>query len=147
MEQRYQEFLLSDEKEHIQLERVCAMLVNTYWANKRGRETIERSIKNSLCIGVYCNGEQIGFARCVTDEATMFWLADVIVDERFRGRGIGKAIADFAVHHERLRGLTGLLATRDAQGLYERFGFAPVDGRMVMRRAPEAAQTEPAGHA
>ena len=147
MEQQYQEFLLSDEKERIQLEQVCAMLANTYWANKRSRETIERSIRNSLCIGVYSNGEQIGFARCVTDEATMFWLADVIVDERFRGRGIGKAIADFAVHHERLRGLTGLLATRDAQGLYEKFGFAPVDARMVMRRAPETAQTEPAGHA
>lgn len=143
MERQYREFLISDEKERIQLERVCAMLANTYWANQRSREAIERSIQNSLCIGAYLNGEQIGFARCVTDEATMFWLADVIVDERFRGRGIGKAIAEFAIHHERLRGLTGLLATRDAQGLYERFGFTPVDGRLYMRKSAEQPQTEP----
>jgi len=135
MNLQYQEFIISDDPELLQIESICTWLGSSYWANTRNRETIERSIRNSLCFGVYKEGEQAAFARCVTDDATIFWLADVFVDERFRGRGIGKAMVEAILSHERLRGLNGILATRDAHGLYGKFGFEPVEGRFMRRLA------------
>ena len=136
MERRIGTALISDDKNLLQIDRICALLKTSYWAGERSRETIERSIANSLCFGVYQDGEQVGFARCVTDYATMFWLADVILDERVRGQGLGKALVDLIVSHELLQGLVGTLATRDAQGLYQRFGFDPIDARYYRKRMP-----------
>ena len=136
MERRIGTALISDDKNLLQIDRICALLKTSYWAGERSRETIERSIENSLCFGVYQNGEQVGFARCVTDYATMYWLADVILDERVRGQGLGKALVDLIVSHELLQGLVGTLATRDAQGLYQRFGFDPIDARYYRKRMP-----------
>ncbi len=127
---------ISDDKALLQIDRICALLKTSYWAGERERETIARSIEHSLCFGVYQNGEQVGFARCVTDYATIFWLADVILDERVRGQGLGKAMVDMILAHELLQGLVGTLATRDAQGLYQRFGFEPVDARYYRKRVP-----------
>ena len=127
-------FHITDDKTLLQLDRICALLSATYWVGERSREVIERSIQNSLCVGVYHRGEQIAFARCVTDYATIFWLADVIVDERFRGRGVGKAMVSAILSHERLQGVNGILATRDAHSLYEWHGFALVDPTRYMRR-------------
>ena len=79
-------------------------------------------------------GEQIGFARCITDYASSFLLVDVIIDDRFRGQGLGKALVSFVVSHESLQGLTGTLATRDAHTLYEQFGFMQVDPKLYMRK-------------
>lgn len=136
MERRIGTALISDDKNLLQIDRICALLKTSYWAGERSRETIERSIEHSLCFGVYQDGEQVGFARCVTDYATMFWLADVILDERVRGQGLGKALVDLIVSHELLQGLVGTLATRDAQGLYQRFGFDPIDARYYRKRMP-----------
>ena len=136
MERRIGTALISDDKNLLQIDRICALLKTSYWAGERSRETIERSIANSLCFGVYQNGEQVGFARCVTDYATMYWLADVILDERVRGQGLGKALVDRILRHEQLHGLIGMLATRDAQGLYQRFGFDPIDARYFRKRVP-----------
>ena len=136
MERRIGTALISDDKNLLQIDRICALLKTSYWAGERSRETIERSIEHSLCFGVYQDGEQVGFARCVTDYATMYWLADVILDERVRGQGLGKALVDLIVSHELLQGLVGTLATRDAQGLYQRFGFEPVDARYYRKRVP-----------
>lgn len=133
METAYQEFIISDDKTLLQLDRICELLATTYWANGREREQIERSIQNSLCFGVYREGEQIAFARCVTDYATIFWLADVIVDERYRGRGVAGAMLQAILSHECLTGINGILATRDAHGLYQKFGFEPVEGRFMRR--------------
>ncbi|MDD4312128.1 MAG: GNAT family N-acetyltransferase [Eubacteriales bacterium] len=134
MELEFEGFLISDDKGLLQLERIYEMLHGTYWANERTRETIARAIENSLCFGVYSGSEQIGFARCVTDYATTFSLADVIIDERYRGRGIGKALIPFILSHDLLQGLIGSLATRDAHGLYAKYGFVPVDPKLYMRR-------------
>ena len=136
MERQVGTAIISDEKDRLQIERICGLLKTSYWAGERSRETIERSIEHSLCFGVYQNGEQVGFARCVTDYATMFWLADVILDERVRGQGLGKALVDTIIDHELLQGLVGTLATRDAQGLYQRFGFEPIDARYYRKRVP-----------
>lgn len=136
MERQVGTAIISDDKDRLQIERICALLKTSYWAGERSQEAIERSIEHSLCFGVYQNGEQVGFARCVTDYATMFWLADVILDERVRGQGLGKALVDTIIDHELLQGLVGTLATRDAQGLYQRFGFEPIDARYYRKRVP-----------
>jgi GNAT superfamily N-acetyltransferase len=136
MERQIGTALISDDKNLLQIDRICALLKTSYWAGERSRETIARSIEHSLCFGVYQNGDQVGFARCITDYATMYWLADVILDERVRGQGLGKALVDTILGHELLQGLVGTLATRDAQGLYQRFGFDPVDARYYRKRMP-----------
>ena len=128
------DFIISDQKELLQIDRICAMLKGSYWASERKREEIEQSIKNSLCFGVYCAGEQVGFARCVTDYATIYWLCDVIIDDRFRGLGLGKALIGFVQSHESIKHLSGILATRDAHGLYARHGFAVVEEGRYMRK-------------
>ena len=143
MERQFDSFLISDEKKLLQPERIYEMLHGTYWAKERSRETIARTIENSLCFGVYCGSEQIGFARCVTDYATTFLLADVIVDERYRGRGLGKELVPFILSHELLQGLVGTLATRDAHGLYAKYGFVPIDPNLFMRRAPVKPEVKP----
>lgn len=137
MELQVNECIISDDKRMLQIDRIFELLDKSYWANGRKRETMERSIEHSLCFGVYCAGEQIGFARCVTDYAISYMLMDVIIDERFRGRGLGTALVSAVISHEKLKGLSGMLATRDAHGLYAKFGFAPVDANYYMKRQAE----------
>ena len=139
MEVEYQSYRISDQTSLLQVDRIHAMLLTSYWANARSREAIEKSIQNSLCVGVYSEGVQIGFARCVTDYATIFWLCDVIVDEAYRGRGIGKALMEAILSHEQLQGLSGILATRDAHGLYAQHGFVVADAGRFMRKPAQAA--------
>lgn len=129
-------YYISDSKEKIQIEEVIRLLRQTYWANSRSRKMIEKSIENSLCFGVYLeeNDLQIGFARVITDYATTYYLCDVIIDENYRGNGIGKSLAAHIVNDSRLRPLGGFLATRDAHGLYEKFGFSADSGRYMGKR-------------
>jgi GNAT superfamily N-acetyltransferase len=118
------EYSISGDKAKLDMARISEMLKSSYWAKERSRTAIRRSIDNSLCFGVYKDGEQVGFARAVTDYATVFWLCDVIIDEKHRGRGLGKALVEYIVNSDELAGLRGILATKDAHGLYEQYGFA-----------------------
>jgi GNAT superfamily N-acetyltransferase len=102
-------------------------LSDSYWAAGRSRATVELSIKNSLSFGAYQDGQQVGFGRVITDFATFAYLADIIVFPEFRGRGVGKAIVKAMVEHPQLMGIRlMLLRTRDAHGLYEKFGFGAI---------------------
>lgn len=123
MYEYYNDYLFSDEKELLQLDKIYELLSTTYWASKRTLATIQKSINNSLCFGVYKDGLQIGFARCVTDYAVIFWLCDVIIDERYRNQGLGQKLIQYIVQHEKLKNLRGILTTKDHQGLYAQFGF------------------------
>ena len=123
MEINMGDYLISDDKNLIQPNRVYELLSDTYWASKRSKDTMQTAMESSLCFGVYKDGIQIGFARCVTDYAIIYYLADVIIDERYRGQGLGKALVKAITEHETLSHLRGILDTRDAHGLYERFGF------------------------
>lgn len=110
---------------------------DAYWALGRSREVVERSIAHSLNFGVYDDGQLVGYARLVTDEATFAWLCDVYVAPGQRGRGVGTALMDAV--DERLRGLgvrRAMLATADAHALYARYGFEPVsDAERWMTRS------------
>jgi GNAT superfamily N-acetyltransferase len=117
--------LISTEPELLDIDFVCRGLNNTYWARDRKREVVEESIRNSLCFGVYekGSGRQIGFARVVTDKATFAWICDVFIDEAHRGRGLGKWLMACVTEHPSVNGSMSILGTRDAHGLYERYGF------------------------
>lgn len=125
MEMVYGKYLISTEKSMLSLDTICDFLINrSYWARYRTREQIEKSINNSICFGVYDGKRQVGFARVVTDYSVMYWLCDVFVDEEYRSQSIGKLLVENVVNHPELKELNGILATRDAQGLYEKYGFS-----------------------
>ena len=96
----------------------------SYWAVGIPRELVERSIEHSLCFGAFDGAAQVGFARVVTDYATFGYVSDVFVVASHRGRGVSKAIMTAIRAHPGLQPLRRWhLLTRDAQSLYERFGF------------------------
>ena len=100
----------------------------SYWAQGRPLEVVETSLANSLCFGVYEGQQQVGLARVVTDYATFAWLCDVFILESHRGRGLGKWLIETVAAHPALAGRKlVLLATRNAHGLYQRYGgFEPL---------------------
>jgi GNAT superfamily N-acetyltransferase len=97
----------------------------SYWAKNIPLPTMKKAIQNSLCFGVFTDsGNQIAFARMVTDSATFAYLADVFVLEEHRGKGISKWIMKNIIEHPNLQGIRRMaLATSDAHGLYKEFGF------------------------
>jgi GNAT superfamily N-acetyltransferase len=99
-----------------------------YWALGRPLDVVRRSIEHSLCFGVYSGQAQVGFARVVTDYATFAWLCDVFILETHRGQGLSKWLMETIVAHPDLASLRRfVLATRDAHGLYQRYGgFVPL---------------------
>ncbi|MBD2868260.1 GNAT family N-acetyltransferase [Paenibacillus arenilitoris] len=134
MELKFNDYLISTDKALLHRETVRQLLGNTYWANKRPAEKIDKSIETSLCYGVYHGKSQIGFARIITDWATTYWLCDVVIDDTYRGRGIGKKLVEIITQSDELKGLSGFLGTADAHGLYERYGFARDADRFMVRR-------------
>lgn len=123
------DYLLSDDPSRLDTEVIHGYLSReSYWASNVSRETVERSLQNSLCIGVYAAaGEQVGLARVVTDYATYGWVCDVFVLPAHRGHGLGKALVQAVLSHPRLQTLRRFsLATQDAHGLYAQFGFTPL---------------------
>ena len=142
LEEERGEFLLSFDKDRLQLDRVEDLLVGgCYWAKDRSREVIETSIQNSVCIGIYREGLQVAFARLVTDRVTFVWLCDVIVADAQRGQGLGKWLVEAACSYADRHGIKKtLLATRDAHGLYAAYGhFHPLDvpEKWMLRDRPD----------
>ncbi|MFO1475540.1 MAG: GNAT family N-acetyltransferase [Verrucomicrobiota bacterium] len=87
---------------------------------------MKRCIEGALCFGVFHRGEQVAFARVITDRATFAYLADVYVLEEHRGRKLSRWLMESIMGHPELQGLRRfMLATRDAQGLYAKYGFVP----------------------
>ncbi|MEK3885769.1 GNAT family N-acetyltransferase [Paenibacillus sp. PL2-23] len=138
MEVTYKEYLITDDKEKLNKLMILEYLGQSYWANKRPHNRILKSIAKSHCFGVYHNDKQIGFARVVSDEATMYYLCDVFVLDAYQGQGIGKKLVETIIHSDKYQWMTGLLGTLDAHGLYEQLGFER-DVERFMRRAPQGA--------
>ncbi|HYE03575.1 MAG TPA: GNAT family N-acetyltransferase, partial [Phycisphaerales bacterium] len=120
----------------LDLEAVHAYLSRSYWAAGVPIEVVRRAAAHSLCFGVYHADGQVGFARVITDRATFAYLSDVFVLEAYRGRGLSKWLVETILAHPDLRGLRRFcLLTRDAHGLYARYGFRPLaDPRRYMER-------------
>jgi len=122
-------FIFSDDKQKIDPIAIHHYLsTQSYWAKDIPLDIVQRSIDNSLCFGIYKDKQQVGFARWVTDKATFGYLADVYVDEQYRGQGLSKKLLSFMMFHKDLQGLRRyVLATLDAHGLYAQFGFKAIE--------------------
>lgn len=126
-EHTHQGFLFSTDKSKLNLNYIHQFLTNSYWAKGIPIDLVGQSIKNALCFGIYEDNKQIGFARVITDYTTFAYLADVFVDEAYRGRDLSKTLMTFILSFEEFRMLRRfILATRDAHGLYAQFGFTPL---------------------
>jgi len=139
VEYRKDNFLISTDPAKLELAVIHGYLSGSYWAKDIPLALVKKSIEHSLCFGVYDeeNGEQIGFARVISDYATYSYLADVFILEPYRGRGLSKWLMRCILDHPELQlPRTFFLATRDAQSLYSQFGFASVDApeRFMSRR-------------
>jgi GNAT superfamily N-acetyltransferase len=123
-EVRQGDLLVSTDPSRLDLDIIHGFLSRSYWAKGVSRDTVARSIEHSLCFGAYQDGRQIGFARVISDRATYAYIADVFVLEADRGRGVARGLMDCIVSHPDLQGLRRwTLFTRDAHGLYRRYGF------------------------
>lgn len=145
VEHRRGDFVISTDRARLDLDVIHGFLTSCYWAKGIPREVVERSIEHSLCFGVYDgSGEkspglarearhgapQVGFARVVSDFATVAYLGDVFVLASHRGHGLGKWMMECVMQHPALQGLRRwILLTRDAHGLYAQAGFTPVRDR------------------
>ncbi|MET4028492.1 GNAT family N-acetyltransferase [Marinobacter sp. KM021] len=123
MEWRKDDYLITDDRSKVQLDVVHRLLAATYWGGRRPREIVDRMVSGSICFSLYHGSTQIGFGRAVTDSATFTWVADIVVEPKFRGSGLGKWIMECLLVHPAIKGTQMVLQTRDAQGLYEQFGF------------------------
>lgn len=96
----------------------------SYWAKLIPMDTVKRSIENSLCFGVYFDGQQIGFARVITDYSVFAYLADVFILTDYRGEGFSKQLMHYIINYPSLQGLRRwMLGTFDAHELYKKYGF------------------------
>lgn len=121
------DFTIDTDKSRLQLDTIHRFLRQSYWAKDIPIDVLRRAIEGSLCFGVYDGDEQVGFARVISDYATFAYLADVFVLESHRGHGLASRLMNAVVSHPQLQGLRRwVLATRDAHGLYARFGFTPL---------------------
>jgi GNAT superfamily N-acetyltransferase len=141
-ESRRGEFLISTSPGRLDLDVIHGFLTNCYWAKGIPREVVARSIEHSLCFGIYhevgekspllaksarSGSPQVGFARVISDFATIAYLGDVFVLDAYRGRGLSKWMMECIVRHPQLQGLRRwILLTRDAHRLYSKFGFTPL---------------------
>lgn len=130
---------VSTDKNRFNIDLIHDLLLRSYWAEGRPRDVVERSIRHSLCFGVFDGDRQVAFARVITDRAVFGYLADVFVVPEYRGKGISKGLMAAILEHPDVRELKLLLLrTRDAHGLYAQFGFAPVPSaeEMMARYGP-----------
>ena len=144
-EHRRGEFTVSTDPSRLDLDTIHNFLTNCYWAKGVPRDVVARSIEHALCFGVYDDtGAQVGFARVISDFATIAYVGDVFVLDVRRGRGLGKWLMECIMQHPALQGLRRwILTTRDAHELYAQVGFAPVKfpERYMERHDPHVYET------
>lgn len=122
------DYTISTDNQRLDIQTIHNFLsTESYWAQGRSIQTVQRALSNSLNFGLYTGDKLIGFARVVTDYATFAWVADVFVLSTYRGKGLAKWLMEVVLGHPQLQGFRRwVLATKDAHALYARFGFIPL---------------------
>jgi len=134
MTKRKENFVITDRTDKVDRNYVLNALNQTYWAENRTKHINDTAIDNSICLSLFDGENQIGFTRIVTDYATFAWIADVFIDPKYRGQGLGKWLVENTVNHEKIKDIgLKLLKTKDAHGLYKQYGFYD-DGCMALRK-------------
>ena len=125
MQWHKENYLITDDSSRADIGFITAALNTTYWAAGRPRKVVELSIKNSVVLSLFKGEKQIGLTRIVTDTITFAWICDVYVEPANRGHGLGKWLMECTMAHPAANTRLILLATRDAHGLYKKYGFKP----------------------
>jgi len=137
-EQYRDEFCVSSDPSRLDIAAIHGFLTSSYWSPGLPMDVLTRAIDGSICFGLFFRDAQVGFARVITDRATFAYLCDVYVLPEYRGRGLARWLMEVVVAHPDLQGLRRfVLVTRDAHGLYEKFGFKPLarpEGYMELHR-------------
>jgi GNAT superfamily N-acetyltransferase len=137
MEWTHEDITLTDDQRRIDVAEAFKLLRGTYWAENRTRHAVERSVRQSLSFAMLREGELIGFARVVTDRATVGYLCDFVITEEFRGKGLGRWALARILEHPDLRDCRIDLFTKDAQEFYRAFGFGPHRFTSMVRYPPD----------
>ena len=128
---------LDDDSARIQRDVVWAWLsTEAYWGRWRTREQIDAQLDSAWrVVGAYDQrtGEQVGFARAVSDGVGFAYLADVFVLDAHRGNGLGKRLLQLMIDDGPGADMRWTLFTADAHDLYRRFGFAEPDATAMVR--------------
>ncbi len=121
------DYSLSDKQEDMQLNVIYNFLTHSYWAKNIGIDIVKKSIEFSLCVGVFKNSKQVGFARLISDQATYAYLADVFVLPDHRKQGLAKEMISHFQNNEELTSIRRwMLVTADSQPLYESIGWETI---------------------
>lgn len=131
-------YIISNDKNKLDIDLIHQYLsVDSYWAKGRNLAQVKTTLEASICFGVYWHEEQVGFARIVSDKVTLAYLADVFILPEHQGQGLGKQLIRTVLEHEDFQTVSWLLKTKDAQELYERFGFEVLESpnRFMVRIA------------
>lgn len=124
----YAKILINTNKSQLNIELIHAFITNSYWAKGRSISSMQTCIDNSLNYGMYIDNHQIGYARIVTDYTQFAYLMDVFIIKAYQGKGYGKKIISYIMNDESLKEVkTWRLATADAHGLYQQFGFTTIE--------------------
>ena len=143
-EYHHNHFTISTDPARLDLEVIHGFLYHAYWSPGVPREIVAKAIQHSFCFGLYENNAQIGFARVVTDYASFAYLADVFVLPDQRGDGLGVWLIESIINCPALQDLRSfILVTRDAHGLYRKFGFEAADERRIMVKRYDVAWRQP----
>jgi hypothetical protein len=129
------DILVSCDPEKLDVDRIHSFLVNSYWSEGISRALVARSIENSIPFALYCDGDQVGFARVISDRASYAYLA----------RGFSKLLLRAVMAHPDLQDMRRwLLGTRDAHSLYRQFGFTKLQQpeRWMEKADPALYKTE-----
>ncbi|MBB6480391.1 GNAT family N-acetyltransferase [Spirochaeta isovalerica] len=116
-------YTITDSRDNIDWLFIIRSLQSTYWAEGRPEELIRKSFDNSVVLSLFHGTDQVGFARIVSDYACFAWLCDVYISPDHRGRGLGKFLMSAVAGHESTQVRMTILATKDAHGLYAKYGF------------------------
>ena len=136
-------FYINTDKSKLDISMIHDFLKTSYWAENIPLAIVQKSIKNSLCFGLYEENKQVGFARVITDYATTAYLKDVFILEPYRGKGLAKWFVKYILEYPELQDVPiWLLGTKDAHGLYRRYGFKSLaePETIMMRLNPNAYQ-------
>ena len=132
MNWKQEDYTITDDNNAADIDFIWETLQKTYWAEGRSRDVVEKSVRNSILFSIFKNDEPVGYARVVSDGITFAWICDVFILPDYRGHGLGKWLMKCCLEHPSTKVNINLLATRDAHGLYEQYGFKQWDC-MVLR--------------
>lgn len=136
------ECCVTTDNSKLDLDLIHSWITNSYWALGRTKEAMEKVMSNSLNFGLFYKEKLVGYARVISDYHTFAYLCDVIIDENYRGKGLGKILMKCVMEHPEFKTMKRwLLFTKDAHGLYEKFGFSvnEMPERTMVKKNPEVS--------